>query len=59
MKPAKKCYKQNAQQGFSLIEVLVVMAITVNGEALEGAPRAPGDAEALQLVDLGFQLEVN
>lgn len=27
--------------------------ITVNGEALEGVPRAPGDAEALQVVELG------
>lgn len=28
--------------------------IAVNGETLEGTPRAPGDAEALQVVELGF-----
>ncbi|WP_163574689.1 hypothetical protein [Halomonas faecis] len=33
--------------------------IAVNGEALEGTPRAPGDAAALQVVELGFEPEAD
>ncbi|SDJ64839.1 type II secretion system protein [Billgrantia gudaonensis] len=33
--------------------------IAANGEVLEGMPRAPGDADALQVVELGFEPEVD
>ncbi|WP_163557501.1 prepilin-type N-terminal cleavage/methylation domain-containing protein [Halomonas sp. NO4] len=54
-------YDEEAESTPSVASVLATYpddgactAITVNGDTLEGTPRAPGDVEALQVVELGF-----
>lgn len=54
-------YDQEAESTPSVASVLATYpddgactSIAVNGDTLEGTPRAPGDAEALQVVALGF-----